>query len=343
MRAKTPYQIDYRAIYDHAPDMHLSVEAGTGRIIECNRTLLDKLGYSKQEVLSKTIFEMYHPDEIEKVRENVRTFTETGKVIHTDLRALKKNGETVEISLNYVPVFSDDGKILYSNAALRDVSELRQAQRALEAERLRTEELLLNILPKSIVERLKKSPSIIADRFKNATILFCDIKGFTEITNRISPDQLISTLNVIFSEFDHLVSFFELEKIKTIGDAYMVAAGLPNPRSDHAEVIADLAFEMKQTLNRLNDIFDNPLMVRIGINSGAVVAGVIGKKKFAYDLWGESVNIASRMESHGIVGEIQVGEATHKLIRDKYIFEDRGEIDLKGGVSEHAYILKSKR
>lgn len=339
----TKYEIDYRSIYEHAPDMHISVEAGSGRVIECNQTLLDRLGYSKEEVLSKTIFEMYHPDDIEKVRENIRTFSQTGKLVHTELRALKKNGELIEISLNYVPVIGEQGEILYSNAALRDVSELKQAQRELEAERFRSEDLLLNILPKTIVERLKKSPSVIADKFENATILFCDIRGFTAIASQISPDRLISTLNVVFSEFDHLVSFFGLEKIKTIGDAYMVAGGLPEPRDDHAEAIADLALEMSLALDRLNQVFDHPLEVRIGINSGVVVAGVIGKRKLAYDLWGESVNTASRMESQGIVGEIQVGEATYELLKDKYDFEDRGEIQVKGREPMRAYLLKSKR
>ena len=337
------YHIDYHEIYDHAPDMHISVQAGSGQIIECNQTLLDRLGYSKEEMMSKTLFDIYHPDDLEKVKENLRVFSNTGKVIYNELRAVKKNGETIEINLNYAPVCDEQGKILYSNATLRDVSELKQAQRALEAEKLRTEELLLNTLPKPIVERLKKSPSVIADRFENASVLFCDIKGFSDIASSISPDQLISTLNVVFSEFDYLVSFYGLEKIKTIGDAYMVASGLPVPRDDHAEVIVELALEMRSTLDRLNQIFDQPLQVRIGINSGAVIAGVIGKKKLAYDLWGESVNIASRMESHGPVGGIQVGEGTYQFIKDRYVFEDRGEISVKGGKRLRAYLLKSKR
>ena len=339
----TTFDIDYHEIYDRAPDMHISIQAGSGRIIECNQTLLSRLGYSKEEVLSKTIFDIYHPDDREKVKENVRVFSSTGKVIYTELRAVTKTGEMIEIDLNYVPVRDAQGKILYSNATLRDVSELKQAQRALEAEKLRTEELLLNTLPMPIVERLKKSPSVIADRFDNATVLFCDIKGFSKIASTISPDQLISTLNVVFSEFDYLVSFYGLEKVKTIGDAYMVASGLPVPRDDHAEVVADLALEMRSTLDRLNEIFEQPLQVRIGINSGAVIAGVIGKKKLAYDLWGETVNIAARLESHGVVGGIQVGETTYQRIKDSHVLEDRGEISVKGGERLRAYLLKSKR
>lgn len=337
------YQIDYREIYDHSPDICLSVEAVTGRVIECNQTLLDTLGYSKEEVLAMTIADLYHPDELDKVKENLRTFSKIGKPVHTEFQVLKKNGGTIEISIKYSAVSNEKGEFIYSNAVWRDVSELKIIQRALQAEMEKSEDLLLNILPKSIINRLKESPSIIADELSNSTILFCDIKGFTELSTQVSPDQLISTLNIVFSEFDYLVDFHGLEKIKTIGDAYMVASGIPLPRDDHAEVIANLALEMKQALNRLNQILDHPLNIRIGINSGSVIAGVIGKKKFSYDLWGESVNTASRMESHGIVGEIQVAQPTYEQIKDKFLFEDRGEIDIKGRNPMRAYLLKGKR
>jgi len=336
------YQINYEEIYNRSPDMCLSAEAGTGRIIECNQTLLDTLGYTKEEVLEKTVVEMYHPDEHEKVKENLANFSKTGKLVHTELLVMKKDGDTIEVSLKFSPVKDEEGKILYSNAVWRDITEFKRVQRFLRDEKERSEELLLNILPKSIVERLKKSPAIIADGLSNATILFCDIRGFTKLSMEVSPDQLISMLNIVFSEFDHLVSFYGLEKIKTIGDAYMVASGLPLPREDHAEVAACLALDMKQALNHLNQILDYPLDIRIGINSGPVVAGVIGKKKFSYDLWGEAVNTASRMESHGVVGEIQIGETTHELIKDKFQFEDRGVIDIKGRQPMRAYLLKGR-
>ncbi len=323
--------------------MCLSVEAGTGNVIECNQTLLDSLGYTKEEVLEKTVVDMYHPDELQKVQDNLTTFSKTGKLVHTELLVLRKNGETIEISLKYSPVKDENGKILYSNAVWRDITEFKQVQRFLQDEKEKSEELLLNILPKSIVERLKKSPAIIADGLTNSTILFCDIRGFTKLSLEVSPDQLISMLNIVFSEFDHLVSFYGMEKIKTIGDAYMVASGLPIPRDDHAEIAACLALDMKQALEQLNQILEHPLDIRIGINSGPVVAGVIGKKKFSYDLWGDSVNTASRMESHGVVGEIQIGHATYELIKDKFYFEDRGAIEIKGREPMRAYLLKGIR
>ncbi len=338
-----PYQIDYREIYNTAPDMCLSVEAGTGRVIECNQTLLDSLGFAKSEVLKKYVTEMYHPDCFQLVSENLRSFTESGTLTHPELLVLKKDGGTIEVSINYTAVKDTSGKILYSNAVLRDISELKNTQRALQFERERSESLLLNILPSSIVDRLKDNPAVIADAISDATTLFCDIEGFTELSGRVSPDELITTLNIIFSEFDGLLDNYGLEKIKTIGDAYMVAAGLPLPRPDHAEVMADLALEMMRAKERLNTLLKNSINIRIGIDSGPVVAGVIGKKKFSYDLWGESVNTASRLESQGVPGEIQIGSGTYDLIKDKFVCENRGEIEVKGIGKINAYLLKKRK
>ena len=190
---------------------------------------------------------------------------------------------------------------------------------------------------------MKTSPAVIADRVSNATVLFCDIADFTNLSRKISPEKLISSLNVVFSEFDHLVGFYELEKIKTIGDAYMIAAGVPEARPDHAEVMAELALEMMQCVARLNQVLDTPIEIRVGMESGPVVAGVIGKMKFAYDLWGESVNTASRMESEGVVGEIQVGPKAYELLKENFQLFERGEIDVKGIGKLQTYLLKGKK
>ena len=336
------YQIDYKGFYEDSPDMLFSVEAKTGNIIECNRTILANLGYTKNEILGKNIIDMYHPDSKERVKENFRSFQVTGKLIYSEFRVVKKSGETIDVSLKLTPVYDENGNLMYSNAAWRDVSELKEMQRAIQAEKEKSEKLLLNILPESIVERLKYKPSIIVDGIPSSTTLFSDIVGFTTLSEQVSPEKLIHLLNIIFSEFDNLVEVYELEKIKTIGDAYMVAAGIPTPRNNHAEVIADLALEMKTVMAKINRGLDRPLNIRIGINSGPVVAGVIGKKKFSYDLWGDSVNTASRMESHGVPGEIQITEATYNLIRDKYHSENRGEIQVKGKGLMQTYLLKGK-
>ena len=212
----------------------------------------------------------------------------------------------------------------------------------MEIEQEKSERLLLNVLPKAIADRLKREPGTIADTFENVTVLFADIAGFTKLSSRISATELVKLLNEIFSSFDFLAMQHGLEKIKTIGDAYMVVGGLPNPRKDHAEAIANMALDMQQAIIRFNEKHNEAFSIRIGINTGSVVAGVIGTKKFIYDLWGDTVNIASRMESHGIIGGIQITEATYHYLRDKYWLEQRGLIEIKGKGEMIAYLLKGK-
>jgi class 3 adenylate cyclase len=221
--------------------------------------------------------------------------------------------------------------------------ELEAAYQTLTAERTRSEQLLLNILPKPIVERLKKENSTIADQFPEATVLFADLVGFTQLSSQISATELVVLLNLMFSMFDQLTEQHGAEKIKTIGDAYMVVAGLPTPRSDHAEAIANLALDMQQAVARFNIEQNQSFSIRIGINTGPVVAGVIGLKRFIYDLWGDTVNVASRMESHGLAGCIQVSEATYQCLKEQYLFEKRGVIQVKGKGAMTTYLLTGKQ
>jgi class 3 adenylate cyclase len=223
------------------------------------------------------------------------------------------------------------------------VSSFRSALEQLEEEREKSERLLLNVLPLSIAQRLKQGAGTIADSFESVTVLFADIAGFTKLSATVSPTDLVQWLNEIFSEFDSIAAEADLEKIKTIGDAYMVVGGLPHPRNDHAEAIAEMALKMQEAINLFNRKRDGNFQMRIGINSGPVVAGVIGTKKFIYDLWGDTVNTASRMESHGAIGEIQVTEATYELLKDKYQFEERGAIAVKGKGEMPVYLLKGKK
>lgn len=225
--------------------------------------------------------------------------------------------------------------------AIRNV--FQSALEQLEIEQQKSERLLLNILPQPIADRLKREPGTIADSFEDVTVLFADIAGFTKLSSRVSATELVKLLNEIFSSFDWLAVQHGLEKIKTIGDAYMVVGGLPAPRADHAEAIANMALDMQQAIARFNEKHGETFSVRMGINSGSVVAGVIGTKKFIYDLWGDTVNIASRMESHGVPGEIQVTEATYELLREKYWLEKRGVIEVKGKGEMMAYLLKGKK
>lgn len=219
---------------------------------------------------------------------------------------------------------------------------VKAAESALQLEHGRSEALLDNILPPEVSTRLKQGEEPIADSYAEVTVLFADIVGFTERSARMPPEQLIKLLNTAFTRFDHLVDRHGLEKIKTIGDAYMVVGGLPNPREDHARAVADLALEMVHACEAISKETGEPLNVRIGINSGPVVAGVIGESKFAYDLWGDVVNTASRMESHGEPGRIQVTRETRDLLSAEYIFEAREEIDIKGKGPMTAYFLTGR-
>ncbi|HEY9633133.1 MAG TPA: adenylate/guanylate cyclase domain-containing protein [Coleofasciculaceae cyanobacterium] len=221
--------------------------------------------------------------------------------------------------------------------------ELEVAYQKLEAERQRTEKLLLNILPGPIAERLKQERHTIADQFSEATVLFADVVGFTQLSARITAAELVVLLNQLFSMFDQLAEKHEAEKIKTIGDAYMAVAGLPTPRSDHAEAMANLALDMQKAVAQFNAEYNQSFSIRIGINTGPVVAGVIGLKRFIYDLWGDTVNIASRMESHGLAGGIQVPEVIYQCLKDQYLFEKRGVIEVKGKGEMTTYLLIGKR
>ncbi|CAD5984584.1 Adenylate cyclase [Planktothrix tepida] len=221
--------------------------------------------------------------------------------------------------------------------------ERNQAEMALRLEKDKSEQLLLNILPFAIAEKLKKEQGCIADRFEETTILFADLTDFTGMASRRSPTQIVTFLNEIFSEFDRLADKYQLEKIKTIGDAYMVVGGIPMPRLDHAEAIAEMALEMQSIIQQFRQQDNQLLNLRIGINTGPVVAGVIGLKKFSYDLWGDAVNIASRMESHGLSGQIQVSQTTYQKLQENYLFEERGIILIKGKGEMRTYWLIGKK
>jgi class 3 adenylate cyclase len=220
--------------------------------------------------------------------------------------------------------------VLVLGEAVRNRRALGREHRLLLAEQDRSERLLLNVLPAPIADRLKRSEEVIADAFPEATVLFADIVDFTVRSQRMAPRQVVQVLDELFSAFDQLARRQGLEKIKTIGDAYMVAGGLPDPRPDHAEAVAEMALAIREEVARRSDPSGEPLAVRIGIDTGPVVAGVIGTSRFIYDLWGDTVNTASRMESHGVAGCIQVTARTYDRLRDGYRFQRRGPIPVKG-------------
>ncbi len=225
-----------------------------------------------------------------------------------------------------------------------DQSRVNFRQRlAIEEAHDRNEALLLNILPAPIADRLRAEQRPIADAFPAVTVLFADIVGFTPLSDALPPEQLVAFLNRLFSAFDGLVDRHGLEKIKTIGDAYMVVGGLPAPRPDHAEAVGSLALEMLETAAALEGPDGTPVRLRIGIHTGPAVAGVIGVRKFSYDLWGDTVNTASRMESHGVPGRICVSEQTFHALEGRFCFEPRGEVEVKGKGRLATWLLTRRR
>ncbi|MEM7180193.1 MAG: adenylate/guanylate cyclase domain-containing protein [Spirochaetota bacterium] len=217
-----------------------------------------------------------------------------------------------------------------------------QAEDQLEEEHKRSEKLLLNVLPASIAERLKNGEQPVVDRLNEVTILFADLVGFTDFAAKHLPEELIEVLNEIFTEFDKLANTYGLEKIKTIGDCYMVVAGLPKPMKQHANIAVQMAFAMQKVIHDGLSLGRHDLQIRIGLHSGPVVAGVIGQSKFSYDLWGDAVNTASRMESNGIPGEITVTTETYKLVQEEFIGIKREPIAIKGKGSMTTWFLKHK-
>jgi len=234
------------------------------------------------------------------------------------------------------------GSIVFTLLALF-ARQRQEALAALRVEQDKAETLLLNILPRSIADKLKTETKTIADSFSSASILFADVVDFTPLSQRLPAADVVGMLDRLFSHFDSLADRHALEKIKTIGDCYMVAAGVPTPRADHAHAIARMALDMRDAMRDAAAVGDLGLELRIGINSGPVVAGVIGRKRFLYDLWGDAVNTASRMESHGAPGQIQLTRATYELLKDDFVCEPRGRLDIKGkGAMETWYLVAAK-
>lgn len=258
-----------------------------------------------------------------------------GEVLGPIPPAIPRTFTTTMLALN----IAVGGAIVFTLLAVF-AQERRDALAALRLEQAKSEGLLLNILPRSIADRLKASTEPIADQLVSASILFADVVDFTPLAERLPPAEVVGILDHLFSHFDELVERYGLEKIKTIGDSYMAAAGVPEPRPDHARAMALLALDMLHTMRSNSDIGGLGLELRVGINSGPVVAGVIGRKRFSYDLWGDAVNTASRMESQGTPGRIQITRATYELLGGEFECQPRGSISVKGkGELETWYLV----
>ncbi len=334
----------YRLIFENSTD-GIFQTTPEGTYISANMALARIYGYDHPDELINQISdittELYVDD---NRRQELIKLMENKEIInHFESQIYRKDHSVIWITENVRSVRDNTGKILYYEGTVQDITNRKIMEEALKFEQEQSERLLLNILPEPIADRLKMEEEHIADHFPEVTVLFADIVGFTELSSSISPEELVKLLNRIFSKFDNLAEKHGLEKIKTIGDAYMVVGGIPSPRVDHAEAIADMALDMQREITKFKTPNGQPFNIRMGINSGPVIAGVIGIKKFIYDLWGDTVNIASRMESHGLPGQIQVTVNTYCLLKDKYILEERGNIYVKGRGEMETYFLIGKK
>ena len=296
-------------------------ESGAKEIVKLNEEILGKISKSGEvdaAVVSKKLLEVAKAE-------------------------VERAGSAIDGKIEWATVLLVSAVLVAFLLAGAIARQFASALRALAVEQAKSERLLLNILPAPIAQQLKEEERTIADNFAEVTVMFADIVGFTELASQTRPIELVEILNVIFSEFDQLTEEHGLEKIKTIGDAYMVVGGLPVQKPNHAEAIAAMALDMQDRITDFCKDTGKALSIRIGINTGPVIAGIIGTKKFIYDLWGDTVNIASRMESHGIPGSIQVTEATYKRLRKEYLFEERGPIQVKGKGKMNCYLLKGKK
>ncbi len=364
-------EIKYRDLVENANSIILKLDT-EGNITFFNEFAEQFFGYDEEEILGKnavgTIIPLTDTAGNDLALMLHRILNKPEKYARNENESIRRNGDRVWVSWANKPLFDEEDKFIGLLAIGTDITDRRWAEmelvklndelefrveertnalnetlKALQYQQEQSERLLLNILPEEIANRLKRGDSTIADTFANATVLFADIVGFTKLSARVSPTQLVSLLNEIFSTFDQLAERHGLEKIKTIGDAYMVVGGLPTPRSDHANAIAEMALDMLDAISDFSNTHHQDFSIRIGINSGPVVAGVIGIKKFIYDLWGDTVNTASRMESHGKPGCIQVTSTTYQLLQEKYIFESRGAIEVKGKGLMNTYLLQCRK
>lgn len=334
----------YRSIFENATE-GIFQATPEGRYITANPALARILDYDSPEQLITQIVNIGKQLYVEPFRRDdlIALLKREDTLSDFESQVYRKDGSMIWISENIRTVRDANGQLLFYEGSVIDITERKQSEDALRKARKRAELLLLNILPQPIAERLKRGQRTIAENFEDVTVMFADLVDFTKFSAHTSATELVELLNVIFSQFDRLAERHRIEKIKTIGDAYMVVAGLPTPRPDNAGAIAEMALDMQTAIAELNAELGKSFRLRIGIHSGPVVAGVIGIRKFSYDLWGDTVNTASRMESQGLPGAIQVSATTYERLRDRFVFKERSPIQVKGKGEMVTYLLIGRK
>lgn len=277
---------------------------------------------------------------VQSMAEMRADFEVSQKQVEVDLLNQQKRNQQIVVAATTIGLIL---VFLLAIGLFRRYKYVKATNKIIESEKARSDDLLLNILPEETAQELKENGKVMAKRFESVTVLFTDFKGFTQFAEKLSPEELVETVDYYFSRFDEIIGKYDLEKIKTVGDAYMCAGGLPFPTDDHAKKMVQAAFEIAEFVNESklqsangHTFFD----IRIGINTGPVVAGVVGSRKFSYDIWGDTVNIASRMESNSEPGKINISENTYELIKDKFDCSYRGEIEVKNkGMMKMYYVI----
>ncbi len=324
-------ELNYRSIFENST-VGIFKASPQGRYLSVNPSMARLYGYDSPEDMiaitediSRQIY--IQPKRRDELLVYINRFE---KITDAESEVFRKDGSTLWVSEDIWKVWDKDGNFLHYEGIVHDISERRQMEAELRQQRQQADRLLVNILPYRIAQRLKSGTRTIAESLDQVSVLFADLVDFTAASGAMTPPQLVKMLNEIFSMFDQLAEFHRLEKIKTIGDAYMVAGGLPAPQDNHDEAIAQFAHDICEAIKQFTRPDGQTFKLRVGINSGPVVAGVIGRRKFAYDLWGDTVNIASRMEATGEPQRIQVTPELYERLKHTFRFEPRGPVAVKG-------------
>lgn len=334
----------YRRIFENATE-GIFQSSQEGKFISVNPALAQIYGYNSPKDLIQSVdnigTQLYtQPKRRDELVVYLQQFE---KIVGAESEVWRKDGTKIWISETIRKVYDELGNFLYYEGIVHDITERRRMEMELRQQRKQADRLLVNILPYQIATRLKTGTRTIAESFDDVTVLFADLVEFTAASVQMGPKELVDLLNEVFSTFDRLAERHGLEKIKTIGDAYMAAGGLPVPRPDHVDAVAQMALDMQQAIARFTRPNGKAFQLRIGISTGPVIAGVIGMRKFAYDLWGDTVNIASRMETTGIAGRIQVTPEVYERLYNRYKFEARGPILVKGRGQMESYWLTGRK
>jgi adenylate cyclase len=316
----------------------------SGQYLSANTALVRLLGYDS---LKELITQIKHISQLyvqpQRWQELIDTLDSQDDVTGFESLVYQKNRKVIWINENARAIRDAKENLLYYETTVTDITIQKLALEALTFQKDRNEQLLLNILPARIARRLQQEENSIADRFEDVSVLFADIVGFSELAATQTPKQQVNFLNLIFGQFDELAKQHQLEKIKTLGDIYMLTSGLPVPRPDAAVAIAHMALEMQAVTTQIGETLTRPLTLRIGIHTGSVVAGVVGSSKFSYDVWGETVNIASQMETTAQPGEIQVTAQTHTQLREQFLVAEGRRVVVKGKGEIPTFILQGRK